>query len=94
MSIQDNDAERCKTRGYYLKIIKSCDVIINWKHFHDQPIDSYTKRYKQTIKLTRDQDEDNTTGCLLNCIYIKSHFTLIEVNLSRQKELDADLKAF
>ena len=36
--------------------------------------------------------EDYTTGCLLDYDYIKNHCTLIVVDLSRQKELDADPK--
>ena len=37
--------------------------------------------------------EDYTTECLLDYDYIKSHYKLIAVGLSRQKELDADPKA-
>ena len=37
--------------------------------------------------------EDYTTGCLLDYDYAKSHYKLIAVGLSRQKELDADPKA-
>ena len=36
--------------------------------------------------------EDYTTECLLDYDYIKSHYKLIAVGLSRQKELDADPK--
>ena len=35
------------------------------------------------------QGEDYTTGCLLDYEYIKNHYRLIAVDLSRQKELDA-----
>ena len=34
-----------------------------------------------------------TTGWLLDYDYIKNHYRLIAVDLSRQKELDADPKA-
>ena len=34
-----------------------------------------------------------TTGCLLDHEYVKNHYRLIVVNLSRQKELDPDPKA-
>ena len=37
--------------------------------------------------------EDYTTGCLLDYDYVKSHYKLIAVDLSRQKELDVDPKA-
>ena len=39
------------------------------------------------------QGEDYTTGCLLDYEHIKNHNRLIAVDLSRQKELDADPKA-
>ena len=44
-------------------------------------------------KLTTGPGNDYTTGCLLDYEYIKNHCRLIAVELSRQKELDAHLKA-
>ena len=38
------------------------------------------------------QGEDNTTGCLLDYDYIKNHYRSRAVDLSRQKQLDADPK--
>ena len=68
-------------------------MIINGKKFCDQAIDSEIKRYEEIRKLTTGQGEDYTTGYLLDNNYIKNHYRLIVVDLSRQKELDADLKA-
>ena len=45
------------------------------------------KRYKETRKLIAAQGEDYTTGCLLDYKYIKNHYRLITVDLSRQKKL-------
>ena len=56
-----------------------------------QTVDSDIKRYEKT-KLTTGQSEDYTTGCLLNYEYIKNHYRLTAVDLSRQNELDADPK--
>ena len=42
--------------------------------------------------LTTGQGEDYTTGCLLDYDYTKNHYRIIVVDLSKQKELDADLK--
>ena len=39
------------------------------------------------------QREDYVAGCLLDCKYIKNLYRLMAVDLSRQKELDADPKA-
>ena len=60
---------------------------------YDQAIASDIKRYEEILKLTTGESEDYTTGCLLDYDYIKNHYRLIAVDLSRQKELDADPKA-
>ena len=43
--------------------------------------------------MTTGQGEGYTPGCSLDYNYIKNHYRLISVDLSRQKELDVDLKA-
>ena len=67
-------------------------MIINGKNVDDQPIDSDIKRYQEIRKLTARQGEYYTSGCLLDDNYIKHHYRLIPVDLSRQKDLDADPK--
>ena len=37
--------------------------------------------------------QDYTTGSLLDCNYFKEHYKLVAVDLSQQKELDADPRA-
>ena len=37
--------------------------------------------------------DDYTTGCLLDYQYFKDHYQLIAVDVSKQKELDADPRA-
>ena len=44
------------------------------KNFYDQPIDSGIKRYEKIRILTAAQDQDYTTGCLLDYEYIKNHY--------------------
>ena len=68
-------------------------MIINGRNFYDQPIDSDIKRYEEKRKLTTGQGEDYTTGCLLENEYIKNHYRLIAVHLTRQKKLDVDPKS-
>ena len=68
-------------------------MIINGKNFYGQAIDSDLKWYDEIRKLTTGQVEDYTTGCLLDYDYKRSQYRLIAVDLSRQKELDADPKA-
>ena len=69
------------------------NVTINDKNFYDLVIDYDIKRYEQIRKLTTAQVEDYTSGCLLDYYYVKNHYRLMAVGLSRQKELDADPKA-
>ena len=94
-SHQDNNSKRFKTRRYYLPkdVIDNYNVIISGRNFCDQPVDSDIKRYEEIRKLTTGQGEDYTTGCLLDYEYIKNHYRLIAIGLSRQKELDADPRA-
>ena len=68
------------------------NFIINVKNFHDQAIDSDIKQYEEIKKWTTTQDEDYTTGCLLDYDYINNYYRLIGFDLSGQKELDADPK--
>ena len=93
-SNQDNNSKRCKTFKYYLPkdIIKNYNVLINGRNFYDQPIDPDIKWYEEIRKLTTGQGEEYTTRCLLDYEYIKNNYKLIAVDLSTQKELDADPK--
>ena len=92
---ENGNFERFKARRYYLPkdIIDNYNVIIDRKNFYDQAIDSDIKWYEEIRKLTTGQSEDYTTECFLGFDYIKNHYRLIAVDLSRQKELDADSKA-
>ena len=62
------------------------------KNFYYQSINSDIKQYEEIRELTTGQGEDYTTGYLLDYDYVKNHYSLIAVDLSRQKELDADPK--
>ena len=94
-SNQDDNARISKARRYYLTkvIVKTYNVIINRINFYEQATDSDIKSYKEIKRLTTGQGEDYSTGCLLNYDFIKNHYRLMAVDLSRQKELDADPKA-
>ena len=80
---------------YYVPkgIIKSYNVVINGKNVYDQAIDSDIKRYEEIRKLTTGQGEDYTSRCLLDYDYIKNHYSVIAVDVSREKELDSYRKA-
>ena len=44
--------------------------------------------------MTARKSDDYSTGCLLDYKYFKDHYQLIAYDLSKQKELDADPRAF
>ena len=48
------------------------------------------KQYDEIRKTATEQGDDYTTGYLLDYQYFKDHYNLIAINLSKQKELDAD----
>ena len=44
-------------------------------------------------KIATGKGDHYTTGCLVDYQYVKNHYQLIAVDLSKQKELDADPRA-
>ena len=48
------------------------------------------KQYDEIKKIATGPGDDYTTGCLLDQQYFKDHYNLIVIDLSKQKELDAD----
>ena len=89
------NVKRFKTLRFYLPkgIINNYNVIINGKNFYNQCIDSNIKRYEEIRNLATGQGNIYTTGCLLDYEYVKNYYRLIAIDLSRQKEVDANLKA-
>ena len=51
------------------------------------------KKYDEIRKIARGKGGDYTTRCLLDYQYFKYHYQLIAVDLSKQKELNADPRA-
>ena len=45
------------------------------------------------VLIATGKGDDYTTGCLLNYQYFKDYYQLIAVDLSKQKEVDADPRA-
>ena len=73
--------------------IASYNVIIDGRHFYDQPINDLIKKYDEIRKIATGKGDNYATGCLLDYEYFKSNYQLIAVDLSKQKELDADPRA-
>ena len=51
------------------------------------------RTYEFIPKSTSGQDNDYTTGCLLDFLWFKEHYNLIAIDLSKQQVLNADPKA-
>ena len=49
--------------------------------------------YDEIRKIATGKGDDYTTGCLLDYQYLKNYYHLTAVDLSKQKELDADPRA-
>ena len=59
-------------------------------NFYDQPINDLIKQYDEVRKVSTGQGDDYTRGCSLDYAYFWENYKLIAVDLSKQKDLDAD----
>ena len=73
--------------------ITNYNVLIDGRNFYHQPVNDIIKQYDEIRKIATGQGDDYTTGCLLDYQYFKDHNNLIAIDLSKQKELDADSRA-
>ena len=82
-------------RKYFLPRgkIENYNVLIDGRNFYDQPINDIIKQYDEVRKVSTGHGHNYTTGCLLDYAYFKGNYRLIAVDLSKQKALDADLRA-
>ena len=98
MAYDNANANRSTRNGrtrYYLPTIdlNKYNVIIDGRNFYDNPIESDIEKYRELKKVMIGKGEDYTTGSLLDFNYFLKHYKLIAVDLSKQKELDADPRA-
>ena len=86
--------ERDSHRKYFLQGVDTTNynVLIDGRNFYDQPINDQIKKYDEVRKVMTGKGDDYTTGSLLDYYFLK-HYQLIAVDLSKQKELDADQRA-
>ena len=79
---------------YYLPRIDSekYNVIIDGRNFYDNPTESNIEKNRELKKVMVGKG-DYTTGSLLDFNYFDKHYKLVAVDLSKQKELDADPRA-
>ena len=86
---------RNEQRKYYLPrtSLNKYNVIIDGRTFYDNPIESDIEKYRELKKVMIGKREDYTMGSLLDYNYFDRHYKLVAVDLSKQKELDADPRA-
>ena len=70
--------------------ITNYNVLIDGRSFYDQPISDQIRKYDEIRNIATGKGVDYTTVRLLDYQYFKDHYQLIAVDLSKQKELDAD----
>ena len=94
----DNDAnkvERDSHRKYFLPRVNvtNYNVLIDGRCFYDRDISDQIKKCDEVRKITTGFGDNYTTGCLLDRYYHLKQYHLNAVDLSKQKELDADPRA-
>ena len=91
----ENDDNRTSNDQYYLPTveIKDYNIMINDENFFDQPIKNNKVTYDNTRKIAIGQEDDYTTGCLLDYPYFANTYKMSTVDLSKQQALDADPRA-
>ena len=90
-----NDDQRISNKRYYIPNveIKDCNVMVDGQIFFDQLINNIIKTHENIRKVSIDQRDASTTGCLLDYTYFKRYYKIIAIGLTKQQSLDADPKA-
>ena len=91
----DNDPTRSGYRKNYLPRIDitKYNVLIDGRNFYDEPINDKIRQYDKIRKIATGKGDNYATGCLLDYKYFKDFYKLVAIELSKQKELDADPRA-
>ena len=67
--------------------------MINGKKVFVQPVKNHKQAFDSIQKIATVQEDDDTTGCLLDYVCFKIYYRMIATDLSKPQELDADPKA-
>ena len=78
----DNITNENSYRRYFLPRlkIKNYNIEIEGRNFYDQSTNDSIKQYDETRKISTGQGDHYTTGCLLDCAYLKKTYRLIATN--------------
>ena len=90
-----NQVIRDSYRKYFVPRvdITSYDVLIDSRNFYDQPVNDPIRKCDEIRKIATGKGDNYATGCLLDYDYFKKNYQLIAVDLSKQREIDADTRA-
>ena len=86
----NNEATQDGYRKYYLPRIDITITNNDGRNFYDQPINSQIRKYDEIRKIATGKGDNYATGCLLDYKYFKDFYQINAIDLSKQKELDAD----
>ena len=86
-SRNNNTDNRDSFLDYYVPNveIKGFNVLIDKKSFFDLPVKNEEETYEKTVEMSN--NNDYTTGNLLDFAYFKENYRLIPVDLSKQTKL-------
>ena len=92
LSFENEDHRTSFSKYYVPKVeIKDFNVLIDAEPFFEIPLKNKEEAYEQIIEMSN--NNDYTTGNLLDYEYFKDHCKLIAIDLSKQTELEnPDLK--
>ena len=91
----NNNSNEDAYRKYFLPRLKieNHNIEFDGRKFYDQPINDIIRQYNEIRKMSTEQCDDYTTGCLLDFAYFEKNYKLIAADLSKQKALDANSRA-
>ena len=83
----NNSDSRYSFSNYYVPKVKINDfnVLIDGNRFFDLPVKNEEEAYEKIMDMSN--NNDYTTGNLLDDAYFKKHYKLIAIDLSKQTEL-------
>ena len=83
----NNNDSRYSYSNYYVPKVKISDfnVLIDGKSFFDLPVKNEEEAYEKIIEMSN--NNDYTTGNLLDFAYFKKNYKLIATDLSKQTKL-------
>ena len=73
--------------------INNYNVTVDGQNYFDQSVTHKWTTYDNIRKTATGQEDEYTSGCLLDYNYFKNCYKMIAIDLSKQQALNADRKA-